>query len=114
MTNKEIENFIRQKAAEHVPETNEKISWSLHALKKLRTEGLRKKEIEDCLKECIIVEDYAVESRPLPSCLILAFVGSTPVHSAIAVDRDFDRIFVITIYKPSAERWKNDWKRRKS
>lgn len=114
MLPEEKENFIRQKAKEHVPETNEKISWSLHAVKKLRVEGLRKRGVEDSLKECIIIEDYTMEGRPLPGCLVLDFIGSVPVHSAIAIDRDFDRIFVITVYKPSLERWENDWKTRKT
>lgn len=105
--------FVRQKAKEHIPETNEKISWSLHAVKKLRIECLRKKEIEDSLKECTIIEDYVMEGRPLPGCLVLGFIGSIPVHSVIAIDRGFDRIFVITVYKPSPERWENDWRRRK-
>jgi len=110
----EKENFIREKAKEHIPEINEKILWSLHAVKKLRIEGLRKKEVEDSLKECIIIEDYTMEGRPLPGCLVLGFIGFIPVHSVIAIDRDFDRIFVITVYKPSSERWENDWKRRKT
>lgn len=109
----EKEDFTRKKAKEHKPGSDEKILWSLHAVAKLRTEGLRKKDIEDSLKECIIIEDYAMEGRPLPGCLVLGFTGSLPVHSVIAIDMDFDRIFVITVYKPSTERWDNDWKRRK-
>ena len=111
---KEKESFIRQRAKEHVPETNDKISWSLHAVKKLRIEGLRKKDVEDSLKNCIIIEDYTMESRPLPGCLVLGFISSNPVHAVIAINRDFDMIFIITVYKPSLERWKNDWKTRKA
>jgi hypothetical protein len=114
MLAEEKELFIREKAREHIPETNEKISWSLHAVKKLRVEGLRKRDIEYALKECIIVEDYAMEGRPLPGCLILGFINSNPVHAVIGIDRDFDRVFVITVYKPSSERWENDWKARKT
>jgi hypothetical protein len=50
----------------------------------------------------------------LPGCLILGFIDSDPLHAVIAIDRDFDRIFVITVYKPSLERWENDWKTRKA
>ncbi len=76
----------------------------MHAVKKLRVEGLKKRG----------VEDYTMKGRPLPGCFVLGFIGSVPVHSAIAIDRDFDRIFVITVYKPSLERWENDWKTRKT
>jgi hypothetical protein len=113
MNPEEKELYIRQKANEHIPAINEKIYWSLHAVKKLRTEGLRKIEVENSLKECIIIEDYPMEGRPLPDCLVLGFIGSDPVHSVIAIDRDFDRILIVTVYRPSAERWEDDWKRRK-
>jgi hypothetical protein len=109
----EKERFIRQKASEHIPAVNEKIYWSLHAVKKLRVEGLRKIEVENSLKDCIIIEDYPVEGRPLPDCLVLRFIGYKPVHSAVAIDRDFDRILIVTVYRPSAERWEDDWKTRK-
>ncbi len=113
MVKKEKEKFIRHKAKEHIPETSERIYWSFHAVKKLRIERLRKKDVEDSLKTCIIIEDYDMKGRPLPGCLVLGFIGSIPVHAVIAIDCDFDRIFVITVYKPSPKRWKSDWKRRK-
>ena len=109
----EKQNFIQQKAKEHISEIREKIVWSLHAVKKLRIESLRKKEVETSLKECIIIEDYSMVGRPLPGCLVLEFINSTPVHLVIAIDKDFDRIFVITVCKPSLERWEYDWKTRK-
>ena len=96
-----------------MPGSNEMILWSLHAVSKLRKEDLHKTDIENSLKECIIIEHYDMEGRPLPGCLVLGFVGQIPVHTVIAVDREFDRIFIITVYKPSAERWNNDWKKRK-
>jgi hypothetical protein len=61
----------------------------------------------------MIIEDYVMEGRPFPGCLVLSFIDSIPVHSVIAIDMDFDRIFIITVYKPSAERWEDDWKTRR-
>ena len=96
-----------------MPEINEKISWSVHAVVKLRTEGLRKKDIESSLRSCSIIEDYAMEGRPFPGCLVLSWSGANPVHAVIAIDEASDRIFMITVYKPSLARWRNDWKTRK-
>jgi hypothetical protein len=93
--------------------SSEKILWSLHAVKKLRVDGLRKTEVENSLKECTIIEDYPIEGRVLPDCLVLGFIGSDPVHSVVAIDRDFDRILIVTVYRPSAERWEDAWKTRK-
>jgi hypothetical protein len=113
MNIEEKERFIRQKANEHVPVTKEKIYWSLHAVRKLRLEGLRKKSVENCLRQCVAIEDYPAKTRTLQDCLVLGFVGSDPLHSVIAIDKDFDRILVITVYRPSTDRWENDWKKRK-
>ncbi len=55
-----------------------------------------------------------MEGRTLPGCLVLGFTYSDPVHYVIAIDIDLDRIFILTVYKPSIERWENDWKRRKT
>ena len=80
---------------------------------KLRLEGLRKKDVELSLPESEIIEDYVMQGRPLPGCLVLSFMASTSIHVVIAIDEKFDRIFIVTVYKPSSERWKNDWKQGK-
>ncbi|MBF0338159.1 MAG: DUF4258 domain-containing protein [Nitrospirae bacterium] len=113
MLREEKELFIRQKANEHIPYMNERIFWSMHALRKLRIEGFKKNDVEGLLKECTLVEDYMMEGRPLPGCLVLGYVGISVVHIVVAIDKDNDRILIITLYKPSGDRWENDWKRRK-
>jgi len=114
MTREEKKRFIREKSHEHDIPANEKILWSLHAVKKLRAEALKKTLIEESLKACDLIEDYQTEGRPLPDCLVLGFIGNEPVHIVVAIDADFDRILLVTVYRPSAERWGNDWKTRKS
>jgi len=109
----EKEVFIRQKALEHVPDADEKIYWSLHAVGKLRRENLKKNDVERALKKSIIIEDYAMEGRPLPGCLVLGHISKKPVHAVIAIDAYNDRVFIITVYKPSVERWEDGWKKRK-
>jgi len=107
------ELYIRQQASEHKPDADERILWSLHAIGKLRKEKLKKNDIERALKKGIIIEDYKMEGRPLPGCLVLGYIAKMPVHAVIAIDKDNDRIFVITVYKPLSERWQDGWKKRK-
>ena len=109
----EKEQFIRQKAQEHIPEINEKIYWSSHAVKKLRIEGLRKAEVENSLTGCVTIEDYPAGNRALPDCLVLGYIGSEPVHLVVAIDKDLDRVLIVTVYRPSGERWEDDWKTRR-
>lgn len=113
MTVQEKELFIKQKTQEQQPDRNDKIMWSLHGLRKLRLERLRKEDVENSLRHCIIIEDYPMEGRPLPGALVLGFAGKEPVHVVLAIDKALDRLFVITVYRPSIERWEDDWKQRK-
>lgn len=113
MTPEAKERIIRQKSGEHGVPDNEKILWSVHVVKKLRIERLRKTRVEESLKTCELIEDYSQEGRPLPDCLVLGFIDEEPVHIVIAIDVDFDRILIVTVYRPMKERWENDWKTRK-
>lgn len=35
------------------------------------------------------------------------------LHAVVACDERLDRIFVVTVYRPSEERWEDDWRTRK-
>ncbi len=113
MKPEEKQRFIQHKSHSHSIPANEKILWSVHAIKKLRAEGLRKALVEESLKACELIEDYQSEGRPLPDCLVMGLIGVEPVHIVVAIDTDFDRILIVTVYRPSAERWEDDWKTRK-
>jgi allantoicase len=65
------------------------------------------------LRECEIIEDYSMKGRSLPGCLVLSFNASKPIHAVIAIDEAHDRIFIVTVYKPSSARWQNGWKTRR-
>jgi hypothetical protein len=34
-------------------------------------------------------------------------------NAVIAIDEPLDRMFVVTVYRPSAKRWEDDWRTRK-
>ena len=47
-------------------------------------------------------------------CLVLGWLATgEPFHAVIAVDEVNDRLFVVTVYKPSPEEWEDDWQTRK-
>src|SRR5690606_595149 len=111
--NKQV--FIRQKATESRKNPHSmKDMWSRHAVAALVDEGLRRKDVEEALCDAEVIEDYPVAHRPLPDCLVLSWLANeVPVHVVVAVDVDKDRIFIVTVYVPTHERWKNDWRTRK-
>lgn len=72
------------------------------------------RSIERAFQGCDVIEDYPFLHRPLPDCLILAFLADgRPLHAVVAIDEQKGRIFVVTVYIPSKERWSYDWRTRK-
>jgi hypothetical protein len=61
-----------------------------------------------------IIEAYPGD-KYLPSYLIYAKYGKQIIHVQIAVDNKDDNIRIITVYKPTSDKWERDFKtRRKS
>ena len=116
MDAKAKQSFIRQKARENQrdPQGN-KVLWSQHTIVELVFDLLTRSQVESTLETCEVIEDYLALHRPLPDCLALGWLApGEPVHAVIAVDPDRDRIFMVTVYRPSAEEWKDDWQTRTS
>jgi len=66
MKTEEKEAFIRKKAVENVSDpTKGKILWFGHAISKLQSESLQRKEVESALSNCEVIEDYPWLTRRL-------------------------------------------------
>lgn len=115
MTLLEKQAFIRQKAVENRQTSDgTKILWSRHAISEAVKDNLSRQDVECALEFAEIIEDYPPLKRPLPDCLVLGFLRTNrPLHIVIALDRLSDRLFIITVYLPSGEKWENDWRTRK-
>lgn len=110
--------FIRRVTGENQTDPEgTKVLWSRHAVSELAVEGWKRRQVEDALLNCEVIEDYATLYRPLPDCLVLAWLKraepSVPVHVVVAIDESRDRILVVTVYEPAEEEWEDDWKTRK-
>jgi hypothetical protein len=109
------QTFIQRMAEENRSDPEgTKILWSRHAVAELAVEGWKRRQVEGALLNSNVIEDYPPLHRPLPDCLVLAWVTSTtPIHVVVATDEESGRILVVTVYQPSGEEWENDWKTRK-
>jgi hypothetical protein len=115
-----MDSKLKQTFIQRVTEENRsdpggtKILWSRHAVAELAVEGWKRRQVEGALLNSEVIEDYPTLNRPLPDCLVLAWMTSTtPVHVVVAIDQGLDRILVVTVYQPSEEEWEDDWKTRK-
>ena len=109
------QEFIRRKARENQSDPGgRKILWSRHGITELVNEGWSRELIEEGLQNGEVIEDYPTLHRPLPDCLVLGWLETgEPFHAVIAIDEGKDRLFVVTVYKPSPEEWEDDWRTRK-
>lgn len=102
------QQFIRAKALER------KIKWSSHALSALAADELTVAQVEGVLKHAEVIEDYPHAHRYLPDCLVLAFdEKSEPIHAVVAINESKDYALIVTVYRPTAQEWRNDWRTRK-
>ena len=106
-----IQNIATQNQADS---EGQLVLWSRHATVELVNEGWERKAVETALATSVIIEDYPTMHRPLPDCLVLGtLLNDEPLHAVIAVDTDANKLFVVTVYRPSSEEWENDWQTRK-
>lgn len=59
-----------------------------------------------------IIEEYA-KDKYLPSYLIYAKYMEQVIHIQIATDIDNNNVRIITTYKPSLDKWEEDFKTRR-
>jgi hypothetical protein len=115
MNKEDKQPFIRWKACQNRSDPKgTKIRWFRHGITELVNEGWSRVLVEEALQNSEIIEDYPALHRPLPDCLILGWLATgEPLHAAVAIDEVNDRLFVVTVYKPSREEWEDDWRTRK-
>lgn len=83
----------------------------LHARLRMRERGIADEEVFRTIFEGEVIEYYP-DSEPYPSCLILGWSDSKPVHVVCALSSG-GIAFLITAYIPSPKEWEEGFRRRK-
>jgi hypothetical protein len=74
-----------------------------HALREANNEGLNLDDVWSAIvSNGEIIEDYPTDARG-PSCLLLCWIGSLPVHAVVAWSLTKTYAFLITIYCPDRD-----------
>jgi len=90
-----------------------KIRISDHADEEIQDDNLSYEAIFFSVVQGEIIEEYP-KDKPYPSCLVY---GKTfkdePVHSVWAYNRETEWAVLVTVYRPSPEKWRHWRERRK-
>jgi len=71
-----------------------------------------KNDILEAIRHGEVLAEYP-KDIPYPSFLILWFKDKKPIHVLVAVDKDEKTCYIITVYRPSADIWTEDFRRRR-
>ncbi len=87
------------------------LKHTIHALKEEALDGITAEQLEKALKSGFeVVEEYPDDPRGI-SCLVLCSIAGKPVHVVCAPHED--ALIIITVYRPEASKWTNNYKKRK-
>ena len=78
---------------------------------RLRERKIGARDIEEAIRNGVIIEDYLDDQRG-PSCLILGRSGGRPLH-VVCGRLEEEQILIITAYEPDPTEWESDCRTRR-
>ena len=85
--------------------------FRVHALKRMADRGISTADVRQVLEIGEIIQRYP-DDEPYPSRLVMAWFESRPLHVVAAENEEDHQTIVVTAYRPGAEKWEPDFKRR--
>lgn len=90
---------------------NKKIYWTKHCLNRMNQRNILISDVKEAIDNGNIIEYYD-EDYPYSSCLILGKSKSKKIIHIVCGIND-DMVYMVTVYYPDKDKWKNNMKRRK-
>jgi hypothetical protein len=78
---------------------------------KLRERKIGTEDIEETIRNGVLIEDYPDDPRG-PSCLILGHSRGGALH-VVCGRLEEEQILIITAYQPDPAEWESDWRTRR-
>ncbi len=91
---------------------SDRLIFRLHAVRRMFERGVSEDDIRDVLAAGETIEDYPTDF-PLPSRLILGWIGSRPLHLVVARNAATVESIIITVYEPGLDKWNPDYRTRR-
>lgn len=94
------------------------VEYKAHCQKRMLERGITRKDIENCILNGEIIEDYPlnecnISDKSFPSCLVLWIdIGEDKVLHVVIGYKE-RKIIIISAYRPNSEQWESDFRTRK-
>ena len=90
-----------------------KMVYRVHATQRMFDRGISEPDVWAVLRDGHLIEEYA-DDYPLPSCLVCgADENGRILHVVAALDASAKIIYIITTYIPDAQKWDDNFTRRR-
>ena len=73
---------------------------------------IERKNVIEVVNGGQVIADYP-DDNPYPSCLMLGFVNSKPIHVVLAFDAENKTGIIVTVYIPDSRLWSEDFSLRR-
>lgn len=88
-----------------------KIHWTTHGLKRIQTRDISREDVMNCIINGEIIEEYP-DDYPYPSALIFGRkITGEIIHVVCGIDEE--KIYFITAYEPTTEKFMEDLRTRR-
>ena len=86
--------------------------WRKHTLIRLAQRGVSQDIVLKVVLEGEVIEEYP-KDKPFPSSLIFKMMKDEPYHVVVSFDVEFKKAYIITVYKPTLDKFEPDFKKRR-
>ncbi len=87
-------------------------NFTRHAIEQMFSRKISDDEVKNTIRKGEIIQSYPGDN-PYPSYLIFHYIKERPLHTVVAVNNDLKECIVVTVYEPSLQVWKDDFKTRR-
>lgn len=93
--------------------TGYEVDYRIHATKRMFQRNIHEDDIETVLNNGFVIERYE-DDFPLPSLLVNGqTTNGRALHLVVGLNHSEKRLVIITAYEPDAERWVDNYTRRR-
>ncbi len=88
------------------------VVWRHHSKIRMGQRNFIGREVKTAILNGDIIERYE-NDKPFPSFLIFGMIGKRPVHVVAAYDESEEMVYIVSLYEPNIEQFKDDYKTRR-